>query len=657
MTESERSLTDRNLARDPSDHEARAQAYLSLIRHGQASQRSLLLAAAHGDTVAQNLVSDQAAVTRVRSGQDLAELCRLPVESLDLSDCGSLQDQDLAALGGLPLQSLSLKNCYQVTDDGLQHLASLPLKDLDLSHCTKILGAGLESLAQLELKALRLDGCGQIEPYAFRFLGDFQLEHLSVVRGPDLDELLHSLKIDALRSLHAGFQYSAVQNLQFKEFPALETLALGGFPEFEPDEPSMFNHPRLSQIILERCCAPYASFYQDLQQRSVLELAIEDDHGLIEEGLLNELAPMTSLKSLDIRAHIFDDMLQALSELKLEQLTLETHNSLTEAGLQQLNREHLRKLTIRNGPSLTDNALKLFADSPLEALALLGNGVSGWGFQYLSKTPLNTVYWSQVHLPDDTRLDFSPLRELQELTLDLPAAALDVTRLSLENPKLKTLSLNPKGQTVDSSLSFLKAPALEALKIRGYRFDAQALKKLTALPLKALQFTDCDFSADPKLSFLKEMAEVQDLTLSSLTGVDPEFMDSLPDKALRELTLRSLPIQSLSALSEQPLESLSLESYPDLSGQDLEFIKTHKLRHLSLRACHPLTDTDLRALQNMPLKTLSLRGCPFITVNGLRSLRHLPLDSLNLLHCEGLPYQYQTIHHGRPAVRGVFQSL
>lgn len=89
--------------------------------------------------------------------QAIARIKQTTLERLDLSGWGQLEGEDLQNIASLRLQSLSLAQA-KITDESLAYLEDMPLEVLDLRDCGNVTKAGLKYLMKLPLKRLNLQG-------------------------------------------------------------------------------------------------------------------------------------------------------------------------------------------------------------------------------------------------------------------------------------------------------------------------------------------------------------------------------------------------------------------------------------------------------------------------------------------------------------------
>jgi hypothetical protein len=94
----------------------------------------------------------------------LEELAHLPrLRELDLSDNAQITDECVQILARLPLVTLNLSNCSDITDQALGMLSVSPtLTGLNVSGCDLITDAGLQSLSLSGLKHLDFSSCDRV---------------------------------------------------------------------------------------------------------------------------------------------------------------------------------------------------------------------------------------------------------------------------------------------------------------------------------------------------------------------------------------------------------------------------------------------------------------------------------------------------------------
>ncbi|MCR9119528.1 MAG: hypothetical protein NXI22_21555 [bacterium] len=215
----------------------------------------------------------------------MGQLVELRIDSGDLTDAG------LTHLAGLTkLQELDLA-CPQITDAGLASLSNLSeLTLLRLSN-TAIEGSGLASLSKLsKLKTLRLDG--------------------TAVTGPALGQLA--------------------------PLKSLQTLDLA---IADVDSVSALSNDQLENLNLTFTAVDEAGL-KDISRFSQLQSLILASNPGVDDGALNEIAKLASLKKLDLKAtSVTGAGLNTLAGLtSLEELNLADATLIDEQAVEPLSK-------------------------------------------------------------------------------------------------------------------------------------------------------------------------------------------------------------------------------------------------------------------------------------------------------------------------------
>ena len=142
---------ERQVAAQPDELGLRARLYVRLMRMGRASEKALRLSAYHKDPAAMLVVGDKVPNKGIERDEELALLKDLPLQTLDLRECGMISDEGLKHLKNMPLQRLHLES-FQITDEGLRHLKDLPLQIFTMRYCEQITEEGLKHLKDCPIK-------------------------------------------------------------------------------------------------------------------------------------------------------------------------------------------------------------------------------------------------------------------------------------------------------------------------------------------------------------------------------------------------------------------------------------------------------------------------------------------------------------------------
>ncbi|SEG14754.1 Leucine-rich repeat (LRR) protein [Nonomuraea solani] len=486
----------------------------------------------------------------------LAALTRL--EYLDLS---GTRISDLAPLAGMrKLMTLDLSHCRSLSD--VRPLSGLPrLRNLDLGHTGVTALTGLRDLDALEeltagssaTPLTSIDGIDALPA----------LRTLSLEPNGDTEALNGGGPYHHLTAL--GLPRVPLPDLRFvSRFPALTTIRIGD--EHEPTSlEGLAGHPSIAEV------------------------------QLWGTDRLHDLSELPALRRLGLGMLRIRD-LAPLTELRLDELDLDHLNRLTTlTGI-----PGVRSLRIWNCPELADlGAL----DDRLEKLDLLG-------------CPL---------LEDPRRL--TGLRGLKELHLDFSPASLRdlhgldaLTELHLDSDRPVSLD----GLEGLPALRTLNADAMTGLDRAGH--PGLAVLSLPRRPLPGLRFlarfpslTKIVLFPEHDVTSLDALADHPSIATVELFGPptvkDLSVLSRMP--ALRALTLGYLPdLDGLLLPSVLPqVEALRLCGIDGLRTLD-GFTHLPALRSLEVSGCPRLR--DLGAVTGLPsLERVDIHDCPDLTERGL----------------------------------------
>lgn len=497
MSDSVISELQRQCAKDPDDVQSRMRLYQELIRCGQASPRSLKLAATHGDAAASGLAGNHPHPP-CSGHQDLEELLKLPVNGLDFKGCYWLGDEDLAPLKGSALRRLDLRSCHSLSPRALLKLQDLPLEELR---------ADTLRWSNLNLHHLRR--------FAFKSL------ELRLADSRSLPTLL-SLNWSALKSLRIRQTQPPISTpLTVLKGKNITDFALDSFQLLEAKHCKTLASLPLKSLKLAKGMAMTDWTLPPLPQLEEFTIA----HNDLNDQVLQQLF-LSSPQSLTIRhcPNISDAFYSALKGSSVTKLRLECQELSMPAMLQisQLDLEDLAIVAcqscledlLRHSPFHSDGATKDFYSPPmpktgwptaLRELTLLIDqdpeprlleslkGLSLDSLQLVCRTPIKPELLSQLSLLPINCLVLEDCRHLEPRDLE-GLAPLPLTKLLLGNA--------PKVQA--ESLSYIRSLALEWLTLKSLNaLSGEALKELSRMPLSQLYLINCPLITDSHLDALK----------------------------------------------------------------------------------------------------------------------------------------------------------
>lgn len=338
-------------------------------------------------------------------------------------------------------------------------------------------------------------------------------------------------------------------------------------------------------------------------------LRCDEQGGLIEVDLLTgrasaDASALDALKSRPevriLRARVGQlsaDQLATLSSLAdLEELLLQDavidDNMLIDL-VDSL--PHLRRLTLRNGPEVTDRAIiELARRSALTHLALIDMQISGQSVRQFGSM---------------ASLVFLDLRMCHGIQGDELAALSGV-------PKLKELKLAGSGidnaaLAVVATLPHLQRLTIEDAAIDGVGISSLAESETAADRLETLTFSRCTALTDDQLQSLEAFRNLRQLTLRDvpITGLFLKSLSSTDQLELLSLNQTFLAEDAFERIAAfRNLTRLEL-AQNILSPQAMKYIATlRKLEYLNLTDC-AISDVLLKPLAGHPkLHTVIVTG-------------------------------------------------
>lgn len=427
---------ERQLADRGDDPVFRSHYYQCLIRSGLASELSLELAAAFRDEAAMSHCGD-VEWRHCLSHEELLELVKLPVQTLNFSSLRTLTDESLELLSGLPLRSLDVTRNNRITDRGLESLVSLPLKELKLGgrvvmEHRNIGHRGCVALSKLPLETLELRGSHvsdedtaglwagsfkslliesiRIGDGTLRGLSDQPLERLRLpFSGNITDEGLGFLPAETLKELEIGISSSLTGwGLTKLQGLKLSTLALRSFWSFNFDtlkhldlsalkrldlrgslrEPeldfSVFSESALEHLNLISCPSLSPQQLRHFAGMPLKSVLLSGTTGLVGDSLA--FLEGSELETLDLTgADVSRQSLGYLEGLPLRTLSLYGCGNTDDEVLRLLNKVHFKFLGLDNCPGITDAGLKHLESLPAGAkVSLVGcENISSEGLKAL----------------------------------------------------------------------------------------------------------------------------------------------------------------------------------------------------------------------------------------------------------------------------------
>lgn len=272
-----------------------------------------------------------------------------------------------------------------------------------------------------------------------------------------------------------------------------------------------------------------------------------------------------------------------------------------------VNLPHLRRLTLRNAPEVTDRAItELARRSALTHLALIDMQITGRSLQQIASMA-SLVF-----------LDLRMCHDIQGAELAVLSAV----------PKLKELKLGGSGidnaaLAVVSTLPHLQRLAIEDAAIDGDGISQLAGIESTASRLEALTFARCSALTDDQLRSLAAFRNLRQLTLRDvpITGLFLHSLHSTDELELLSLNQTFLVEEAFERIATcRNLKRLEL-AQNILTPQAMESIGTlTKLEYLNLTDC-AISDDLLERLAGLPkLQTIIVAGNPDVSREAVADL-------------------------------------
>lgn len=448
---------------------ARAAQYRKLLDVGEASLEGLRVAAGLRDPAAVAALADLNTTARAnRVGPWLMQLKGLPVDHLDLD----LPDRDIGwldALAGLPLRSL-------------------------------VLGFNCSSALWSRLPDLRLEAL-----------------EISSFWGADDSSGLPSL--ERLRRLKLGRSEFDDTSLGLLASGVLEDLRLGCCDELTDEDLRKLSRLKLHTLMIEHAGDITARGLAHLQSHPLKHLSLGSNRSIDDPSCLTGL---TSLQSLRLDRYADDAVLEAIRDLPIEQLSLDS-SFVTVDGLAQLdsmplaslelNHSHylgdlgdtlnalrglpLKHLALRNMPQFAERGLAGLEGFALESLDLTLNKVTAKSLKHLAGLPLKAL-----DLGFCRGVDGKALRALVELGLPLERLTLAGLKLRdadlecLRGLPLRQLSLYESPWLTHAGVAHLEGLPLQHLTMGAgpgeAKISSAAVPVLAQLPLETLWLPNCN---------------------------------------------------------------------------------------------------------------------------------------------------------------------
>lgn len=439
---------------------------------------------------------------------DLALLAALAdLETLDLTSTFSTTDLDLSPLGGLKkLREIDLTDCHPLGPASFLRLGKLTeLRSLKVPTASTVDDDKLGALAGLVNLETFVGGGSEVT--------DRGVEHLAALPK------LQSLSLDNTKIGDAGV-------LALAKTPQLKHLSMRGSLLTDAGLKTLATFPQLESIEILNSPRPQRWY----------------EARMTGDGL-RELAKLPQLKKLAVSGQditVDDKAIGFIVQMKdLEHLTIYA-TGITDAGLRIIGTlRKLQVLSIENNEALTDAGLAhLVRLSTLKELWLNGAPITGEGLKHVARLEnLERLHLNGTKVDDDALEQIAELRQLKQLTLiQTPVTGRGLKHLkNLTKLEILDLTRSPITAAPWEELSGLNE--LRAISLRGTKIgdgDLDGLKHLRGLRRLLLSGTKV---GDRGIGTLAEFAELEALELASTSVGDEGAASAARIKGMKNLDL------------------------------------------------------------------------------------------------------------------------
>lgn len=503
---------------DPDDQQSRLRLYQELIRCGQASQRSLELAAQHGDGTAQRLFAgiNQAIC---RSAADVAEMAKLPIKSAGFQRCTWLKVEDLKALGSGSLQALNATDCRGPVLAFLnENFPIAPLKSLALKETLRL--PELPNFQRWPLEELKLG-------LVFPSLGSSDL----IWQHPSLKRL------ELILPIHSDKGLNLLRGLKLEELTLTSPVGnrLSG-------NLSALTEMPLKALSLKRCDRFKANSFLALSQQPLEALDFANS-GLTDADLRSFKRHAIHHLNLKNCPNIRLQTLLKLDNWALESLDLSGH-ILSAKVFQWIQKQPLKSLSLDNCQRCND--VKLLSQSSLEQLSLKGISVSSQSLKHLPYHSLKSLSLSIGPGFDHSQIERLRGAKLEQLEVTCHGSPTFTQLKAFQGLPVTSLSLGGLEELTDEAFEILRAMPLKSLALGPSKaLGDEALTQLSSCPLERLEIDSW-----PRLS---------DKGLIALAGLPLQYLRIRGCPRLTDLGLPSLV--------KTPLRRLRFDFCPQISKQ------------------------------------------------------------------------------------------